>query len=201
MYTLRKASSSSLGGIKVGSGLTMSGDFLNLEIGEGLGFSGNTLVVSGGSGGGNYLIVDSLSDISNPYEGLEAYVKEKTEHLQYTGYTIDASQISEGYAAHIYYDVANEKAVCRSGGRFHWGWDNDITDRFIDEEDFYYKINSEHTVFTVLLKNPAAYVTFENGVTTATTSDTIEILHKAVSYRYNGTEWEEYQPPKVYYLD
>lgn len=49
MYTLPKASSSKLGGIKVGSGLTMSGDFLNLEIGEGLGFSGNTLVVSGGS--------------------------------------------------------------------------------------------------------------------------------------------------------
>ena len=201
MYTLPKASSSSLGGIKVGSGLTMSGDFLNLEIGEGLGFSGNTLVVSGGSGGGNYLIVDSLSDISNPYEGLEAYVKERTEYLEYTGYTIDASQISEGYAAHIYYDGANEKAVYRSGGSFHWGWDNDITDRFIDEKDFYYKINSEHTVFTVLLKNPAAYVTFEEGVTTATTSDTIEIFHKAVTYRYNGTEWEEYQPPKVYYLD
>ena len=202
MYTLPKASSGMLGGIKVGSGLTMSGDFLNLEIGEGLGFSGNTLVVSGGgSGGGNYLIVDSLSDISNPYEGLEAYVKEKTEYLEYTGYTIDASQISEGYAAHIYYDGTNEKAVYRSGGSFHWGWDNGITDRFIDEEDFYYKINSEHTVFTVLLKNPAAYVTFEGGVTTATTSDTIEIFHMSTTHRYNGTEWEQYQPQRVCYLD
>ena len=84
-----------------------------------------------GGTGGNYLIVDSLSDISNPYEGLEAYVKERTEHLQYTGYTIDASQISEGYAAHIYYDGANEKAVYRSGGNFHWGWNNDVTDRLI----------------------------------------------------------------------
>ena len=44
-------------------------------------------------------------------------------------------------------------------------------------------------------------MTFEGGVTTATTSDTIEIFHKSVTYRYNGTEWEEYQPPKVYYLD
>ena len=201
MYKLPKASSGMLGGIKVGSGLTMSGDFLNLEIGEGLGFSGNTLVVSGGSGGGNYLIVDSLSDISNPYEGLEAYVKERTEHLEYTGYTIDASQISEGYVAHIYYDGANETAVYRSGGGFHWEWDNGNTEKFIDKKDYYYKINSEHTVFTVLLKNPAAYVTFEEGVTTATTSDTIEIFHKSVTYRYNGTEWEEYQPPKVYYLD
>lgn len=202
MYTLPKASSSKLGGIKIGSGLTMSGDFLNLEIGEGLAFSGNTLVVSGGSeNGGNYLIVNSLSDISNPYEGLEAYVKERTEHLQYTGYTIDASQINEGYAAHIYYDGTNETPVYRSGEGFYWEWDNGTTEKFIDKGDYYYKINSGHTVFTVLLKNPAAYVTFENGVTTATTSDTIEIFHKSVTYRYNGTEWEEYQPPKVYYLD
>ena len=56
MYTLPKASSSKLGGIKVGSGVTMSGDFLNLEIGEGLGFSGNTLVVSGGSENGPRVI-------------------------------------------------------------------------------------------------------------------------------------------------
>ena len=203
MYKLPKASSGMLGGIKVGSGLTMSGDFLNLDIGEGLGFSGNTLVVSGssGNGGGNYLIVNSLSDISEPYEGLEAYVKERTEHLEYTGYTIDASQISEGYVAHIYYDGANETAVYRSGEAFYWEWDNGTTEVFIDKEDFYYKINNEHTVFTVLLKNPAAYVTFEEGVTTATTSNTFEIFHKAVTYRYNGTEWEEYQPPKVYYLD
>lgn len=60
MYTLPKASSSKLGGIKVGSGVTMSGDFLNLEIGEGLGFSGNTLVVSGGSGNGPRVIILNL---------------------------------------------------------------------------------------------------------------------------------------------
>lgn len=199
MYTLRKASSGMLGGIKVGSGLTMSGDFLNLEIGEGLGFSGNTLVVSGGSG--NYLIVDSLSDISNPYEGLEAYVKEKTEYAEYTGYTIDASQIIDGTVAHIYYDGNNENSVYRDTNYFYLDWNTSATGVFIDKGDYYYKINSEQTVFTVLLVNPAAYVTFEEGVTTATTSDTIEIFHKAVTYRYNGTEWEEYQPPKVYYLD
>lgn len=157
----------------------------------------------GGGGGskGNYLIVDSLSDISDPYEGLEAYVKERTEHLEYTGYTIDASQISEGYVAHIYYDGANEAAVYRSGEAFYWEWDNGTTEKFIDKGDYYYKINSEHTVFTVLLKNPAAYVTFEEGVTTATTSDTVEIFHMSATYRYNGTEWEQYQPQRVYYLD
>lgn len=203
MYKLPNASSSKLGGIKVGSGLTMSGDFLNLEIGEGLGFSGNTLVVSGGSGGsnGNYLIVNSLSDISEPYEGLEAYVKERTEYVEYTGYTIDASQIVDKTVAHIYYDGTNENSVYRDANYFYLDWNTSNTGVFIDKGDYYYKINSEQTVFTVLLVNPAAYVTFEEGVTTATTSDTVEIFHKAVTYRYNGTEWEEYQPPKVYYLD
>lgn len=201
MYTLPKADPKRLGGIKVGSGLTMSGDFLNLEIGEGLGFSGNTLVVSGGSGGGNYLIVDSLSDISNPYEGLEAYVKERTEHLQYTGYTIDVSQISEGTVAHIYYDGNNENTVRYSGAHFSLDWNTIYPGNFIDKGDYFYKVNSENTVFTVLLVNPAAYVTFEEGVTTATTSDTVEIFHKAASYRYNGTEWEQYELQRFYYLD
>lgn len=203
MYTLPKASSGFLGGIKVGSGLTMSGEFLNLEIGEGLGFSGNTLVVSGssGSGGGNYLIVDSLSDISNPYEGLEAYVKERTEHLQYTGYTVDVSQMTEGTVAHIYYDGNNENTVRYSGAYFSLDWNTIYPGNFIDKGDYFYKVNSENTVFTVLLVNPAAYVTFEEGVTTATTSDTVEIFHKAASYRYNGTEWEQYESQRFYYLD
>lgn len=203
MYKLPKADPKRLGGIKVGSGLTMSGEFLNLEIGEGLGFSGNTLVVSGssGNGGGNYLIVNSLSDISAPYEGLEAYVKERTEHLEYTGYTIDVSQISEGTVAHIYYDGNNENTVRYSGVHFSLDWNTIYPGNFIDKGDYFYKVNSENTVFTVLLVNPAAYVTFEEGVTTATTSDTVEIFHKAVSYRYNGTEWEQYELQRFYYLD
>lgn len=57
-YTLKNATASSLGGIKVGSGLTMgSDDKLSVNIGEGLAFSGNTLVVSGISGGGGNVFV------------------------------------------------------------------------------------------------------------------------------------------------
>lgn len=51
------ASSSTKGGIKVGSGLTMNGEVMSIKAGEGLGFSGDTLVVSGGTGGGKTPIV------------------------------------------------------------------------------------------------------------------------------------------------
>ena len=184
-------------------GLEFNGDGeIQLVVGEGLGFSGNTLVVSGISGGeSNYLIVNSLSEISNPYEGLEAYVRERTESVVYTGYTIDASQINEGYVAHIYYDGSSENAVYHSGNNFFWNWDNDSDGDLRQFKDYFYTINSEGTVFTVLFNNPAASVTFEEGVITATTSTTIDIFHKAVTYRYNGTAWEVYQAPKVYYLD
>lgn len=56
-YTLPTASSSTKGGIKVGSGLTMNGEVMSIKAGEGLGFSGDTLVVSGGTGGGKTPIV------------------------------------------------------------------------------------------------------------------------------------------------
>lgn len=188
--------------LTAGNGIDLSGNTISVKIGEGLGFSGDTLVVSGGTGGEqNYVIVDSLSEITEPYAGLEAYRREYTESVIYTGYTIDASQIDENYAAHIYYDGQNEVAVYHNGDGFHWDWDNYCDGDLRMREDFYYTINGEHTIITLLFNNPNAYVTFEEGVTTATTSTTISVFHKAVTYRYDGTAWEEYQPAKVYYLD
>lgn len=200
-YTLPTADAYTKGGIMVGSGLTMSGDTMSVKIGDGLAFSGGTLVVSGGSGEQNYVIVDNLSEVTSPYAGLEAYRREYTENVVYTGYTIDASQIDEDYAAHIYFDGQSEISVYHNGEGFHWDWDNDSDGSLRTRENFYYTINGEHTIMSVFFNNPDAYVTFEEGVTTATTSTTISVLHKAVTYRYNGTAWEEYQPPKVYYLD
>ncbi len=188
--------------LAAGNGITISGTTISVKAGEGLGFSGDTLVVSGGTGGAqNYVIVDDLSEITNPVEGMLAYRREYTEHIVYTGYTMDASSIEEGYVAQIYYDGTNPVAVYRSGNGFYWDWDNDCNGELRKRNDFYYTINSERTVFTVLFNNPDAYVTFEEGVVTATTSTTMSVLHMAVTYLYNGTSWTEYQPPKVYYLN
>lgn len=56
-YSLPTASSSTKGGVKVGSGLTINSDKLSVAIGEGLAYSGNTIVVSGGNEGGEWLWV------------------------------------------------------------------------------------------------------------------------------------------------
>lgn len=75
-YTLKNATVSRLGGIKVGSGLTMgSDDKLSVNIGEGLAFSGNTLVVSGISGGGGnvFVITDVYGDVSDLSDFLFQY--------------------------------------------------------------------------------------------------------------------------------
>lgn len=56
-YSLPAATSSSLGGVKIGSGVTMDSDSkLSVKIGEGLAFSGDTLVVSGRSESGPKVI-------------------------------------------------------------------------------------------------------------------------------------------------
>lgn len=52
VYSLPTASTSTKGGVKVGSGLTIDSDKLSVNIGDGLAFSGNTIVVSGGTDGG-----------------------------------------------------------------------------------------------------------------------------------------------------
>ena len=51
IYSLPAAAANTLGGVKVGSGLTISSEKLSVKYGDGLGMSGDTLVVSGISGG------------------------------------------------------------------------------------------------------------------------------------------------------
>ena len=80
---LPNASTTTKGAIRVGSGLTMSGDFLSVKYGDGLGMSGDTLVVSGGTGGGDYLVVDALSAVTSPEEGQMAQVRTKANELGY----------------------------------------------------------------------------------------------------------------------
>ena len=94
MYTLPKADPKRLGGIKVGSGLTMSGDFLNLEIGEGLGFSGNTLVVSGGSENTDIYDAFIVAQYDNGNKNLTG-ITHNTKATMWETYKIERN---EGYA-------------------------------------------------------------------------------------------------------
>ena len=78
-YVLPTATANRLGGIKVGSGLTVD--------------SGGTLSADGGAGGGDYVIVDDLSAVTNPQEGMMAYVKTHTGSTTYTTYKVDLTGV------------------------------------------------------------------------------------------------------------
>lgn len=61
VYSLPTASTSTKGGVKVGSGLTIDSDKLSVNIGDGLAFSGNTIVVSGISSNTKVVMLNKLS--------------------------------------------------------------------------------------------------------------------------------------------
>ena len=76
-YVLPTATANRLGGIKVGSGLSVD--------------SGGTLSAEGG---GDYVIVDDLSAVTNPQEGMIAYVKSHTALTDtYTVYKVDLAGV------------------------------------------------------------------------------------------------------------
>ena len=77
-YVLPTATANRLGGIKVGSGLSVD--------------SGGTLSAEGGAGGGgDYIVTEALSSITNPTEGMYAFVPAHMEGNTSTAvtYTVD----------------------------------------------------------------------------------------------------------------
>lgn len=88
-YVLPTATASRLGGIKVGSGLSIEND--------------GTLSADGGAGGGDYIVTEALSSITNPTEGMIAYVPAHFENKGATKvtYTHDYQEESEaGFEFH-----------------------------------------------------------------------------------------------------
>ncbi|MBO7323306.1 MAG: hypothetical protein J6U51_06975, partial [Bacteroidales bacterium] len=103
-YTLPTATESRLGGVKIGSGITVQNDGTisasgntytlpaatsevlgGVKIGEGISIdSAGTISVSGVSAEEKYFVVDALSAVTNPTEGMAVYVKGE----EITGYTI-----------------------------------------------------------------------------------------------------------------
>ena len=112
-YTLPVASQSTLGGVKVGEGLSIT--------------SGGTLSVSGGSSAeNNYVIVNTLSEISNPVEGMLAYEHSGQTTAEWEGWVFHASGISEDFVAILSgYGQEEEVKIYKSGDNFHWNYEND----------------------------------------------------------------------------
>ena len=117
--------------VRPGSGVTVNIDTgaVDVKIGEGLGFSGDTLVVSGISGGGSdYVIVDDLEDIEEPYEGLIAYVRSTSSLTEYSYFYFPNPNDypTEGYVGYIKNgNEGEDTAVYVSSNYFYWDWEND----------------------------------------------------------------------------
>lgn len=114
-YTLPTASDSALGGIKVGSGLTID--------------SNGVLSVPGGSAQSDYLIVDALSAVTNPQEGQMAQVRTAEEEIEYQKFYVtdpSTAPLSDGWWGVLRIDGVGNRPVYINGegNRFLWDWPN-----------------------------------------------------------------------------
>lgn len=121
IYTLPTAAANKKGGVKVGSGLTMNGEVMSVNIGEGLAFSGTTIVATGGGGGGIEK-VDTL-----PLTATEGDIVWLNGHTE-TGYTFTYADYPDyesgcvmGYVddSEVWYDGYGQNfGVWKYGKRF-----------------------------------------------------------------------------------
>lgn len=172
IYSLPTASSKTLGGVKIGSGITIDED---------------GVISAQGGGSGGYNVVDSLPETGSATEGALYYVKPYVESVNYRGISITTTA-SEGYAAHIYDGKGNEKPVYISGTDFHWGYQNDGEYHKKDDADYWYKTDNANKTINVYLPDNSWTVTLEENATSAETSPyTVQVPHDAQTYRFNGT--------------
>ena len=146
IYTMSPASSSAMGGIRVGTGLTIDGNAkLSIDAGDGLAFSGNTLVVSGKQDAEYVLILSTL------------------EEANFT--QADTQAISDlfTYLADKTAETANVRAVNTN--------DDTIIFRLIGFSDSY----AEFTYFSVEI-GAIGFVVDPNGGCTVTEFDSQQVL-------------------------
>ena len=89
------AAANTKGGVKVGSGLEMSGETMTIKYGDGLGMSGDTLVVSGGTSGGDtvFNIYDTFANNAELANFLFQYWDENGNGQLSSGYPKDSTHI------------------------------------------------------------------------------------------------------------
>lgn len=205
-YTLPTATANRLGGVKVGSGLTVENDgTLNvsggtsyelpvatdqvlggIKVGSGLAIdSGGTLSVSGGTGGGggDYKVVSGLPQ-SAEKEGQLYFVPRHAETVSFNGIYLTTEE-EENYVGRLY--KGNDEQVTEvyiSGGEFHWGWEND--GEIHQMGDFYYKTDGENKTFTFYVPD-GWYVDPQNNTTTGeTTGIDVQKYLPDTTYRANS---------------
>lgn len=210
-YLLPTASSSTLGGVKVGSGLTIDGN--------------GVLSVSGGTGGdSNYVIVDALSSITNPVEGMIAYVPGHP----WTSVTECYKLQRDGEGDNGGPSIPNGDNIFRiyldGAGNYQsytgdYSWENDGTwhiakrNAWTGEEykDFYcrYKTHNDNqdlsNCYFLIDKdyndNQGLEIRLEGDTTCTEVSDSSARIDVSKFYQYQGGAWQVIAAPDVYYLE
>lgn len=171
--------------------------------GSGISIDGNVIscTVSGGSEEQNYRIVDSLSEITDPYDGLAAYTRSGYTTLY--GWLFDASQISGDYVAQIYKGGSNITNVYRSGTDFHWGWSNDNTwhTATASNEDFYYKADKDNGLFYLVPVSDINSFTLTLGANASSSETSYSVAFNSSLNIFRGGQWQEINlEKKDYYI-
>ena len=168
--------------LSAGNGIDLSGNTISVKIGEGLAFSGDTIVASGGTGGGDYMVVSGLPQTAQ--DGQLFYVPEHIENVQYYGLTL-TTQETENFIGHLYDAGNNEKSVVYiSGSDFYWDWEND--GEVHKKEDFYYETDNQNKTF-IFYAPDGWYITADNDTTTGETEGfSVQVTIAPATYRYIG---------------
>ena len=162
-----------------------------------------------GGGGGDYMIVEDLSAITNPTDGMIAYVPAHTE--TYTGYTIsnaDGNLYGQVYLKHynprehrmMLYEQYDEGFLGVTEGQAAWSFGGDDNFKYIYRGQIALKYDNENKLFTVLYKPGVfeleIYVSQEYYTPITGTTNI-----PAQMYIYKYGDWHLYEDGKIsYYL-
>jgi len=180
-YVLPTATGSRLGGVKIGSGISVAAD--------------GTISAEGGSSQQNYIIVDALSAVTEPYEGLTAFVKSGNTSSSMSGYTFSIEGL-EG-EGEVYY---------HSGYRTIYRFDGQGGAEIRDEAQgyAYVQLTSEYQYFDnriyAKIENGTVYSTLAPGglyhntgvlenITLTEATISIPIPYNGNIYRYEQGRW------------
>lgn len=176
--------------------------------------SGGTVQVEtnavGGGGAQDYVIVEALSAITSPTEGMIAYVPAHNE--TYTGYTIsnaDGNLFGQVYLKHynprehsmMVYEQDDEGFISVTQGEAAYGFGNDGVFRYIYRNQVALKYDDANKLFTILYKpgrfNLDIYASQEYY---SETSGTTQVPAQMYIYKYG--KWHLYEDGKIsYYLN
>lgn len=169
----------------------------------------STNVYAPEGGDSDYVIVDALSAITNPTDGMIAYVPAHTE--TYTGYTIsnaDGNLYGQVYLKHynprehrmMLYEQYDEGCLGVTEGMAAWSFGGDDNFRYIYRGQIAVKYDNENKLFTVLYKPGVFFLEIyvsQEYYTPITGTTNIP----AQMYIYKYGDWHLYEDGKIsYYL-